>query len=151
MSACNHIQMLLVSIFSDDGGELWESSRSQKHRTRHSATLPDTTTTIHTHHERRQHVLPIRLLSQPQSPTIIPQAPLTKPAGRLPNAPPAPQPSPLASLRRSAEVLPVHRSPLSNRQSRRFCACGAVHEGNPRDTSVRFLARRDPDSGSAGR
>jgi hypothetical protein len=36
------------------------------------------------------------------------------PAGRLPNPPPAPQPSSLASLRRPPEVLPVHRSPLSD-------------------------------------
>jgi hypothetical protein len=73
------------------------------------------------------------------------------PAGRLPNPPPAPQPSSLASLRRPPEVLPVHRSSFSDRQGRRFCARGAVHEGNARDTAVWLLARRHPDSWSPGR
>jgi hypothetical protein len=73
------------------------------------------------------------------------------PTGRLPDPPPAPQPSPLASLRRPPEVLPVHRSPHSDRQGRRLCARGAVHEGNARDAAVWLLARRNPDSRPPGR
>ena len=104
-----------------------------------------------THHERRQHVLPLRLLGTPHSIMPAPMRTLTvSSAGRLPDPPPAPQPSPLASLRCSAEVLPLHRSPLSNRQGRRFCARGAVHEGHPRDSSVRLLARCDPDPWPSG-
>ena len=113
-------------------------------------TLRNTTPT--TYHERRQHVLPLRLLGTPHSIMPAPMRTLTvSSAGRLPDPPPAPQSSPLASLRRSAEVLPLHRSPLSNRQGRCFCACGAVHEGHPRDSSVRLLARCDPDPWPPGR
>jgi hypothetical protein len=43
-----------------------------------SVPLSDTTTT-HIHHERRQHVLPLSLLSTPQSPTSIAHALLTIP------------------------------------------------------------------------
>lgn len=108
-----------------------------------------------THHERCQHVLPLRLLGssyhlQPNSASV----PLTLPlSGRIPNPPPArhPQPSSVASLRRSPKVLPVHRSALGDRQGRRICSRRSVHEGHARDTAVRILARRDSDSRSAGR
>lgn len=133
-----------------------ESSRSQKHltfnlaRRLHHHVLPPST-----HHERRQHVLPLRLLGSPtHCQSYSASVHLTLPlSGRIPDPPPArhPQPSSVASLRRSPKVLPVHRSALGNRQGRRICSRRSVHEGHARDTPVRILARRDSDSRSAGR
>ena len=137
-----------VSICVTPSGELWKAPRS-----RHFATAlsQHPSTTITPHKMNAANMFSRSAFSV--SPTCHPQiarASNTLP-GRLPNPPPAPQPSSLASLRRSSEVFPVHRSPHSDRQGRRLCACGAVHEGNARDTAVWLLARRHPDSRSPGR
>lgn len=45
----------------------------------------------------------------------------------------------------------LHRDQGRHRQGRWLCPRRAIHEGHPRDSSVRFLARQHPDPRSAGR
>jgi hypothetical protein len=137
-----------VSICVTLSGELWVKLRGLRHFATASSQHPPT--------NKPHNMNAASMFSRPAfsvSHIYLPKSARASntPAGRLPNPPPAPQPSPLASLRCSPEVLPVHRSPHSDRQGRRLRARGAVHEGNPRDTAVWLLARRHSDSRPPGR
>lgn len=76
---------------------------------------------------------------------------LTISAADQSGAAPTPQPSPLATLRRPPEVLPLYRNAQCDRQSRRVRTGGAIHERHTRDAAVWILKGQHTDSRPAGR